>query len=100
MYTIVYDLYYLYTIMSITDTLSVRVDAKLKKDASKLADKLGVSLGTVFTVYLKQFLREKRLVIEEYDDTEWTQELEKKYLAAKADYKAWKNVKTLSFAKK
>ena len=86
--------------MSITDTLSVRVDAKLKKDASKLADKLGVSLGTVFTVYLKQFLREKRLVIEEYDDTEWTQELEKKYLAAKVDYKAWKNVKTLSFAKK
>ena len=74
--------------MSITDTLSVRVDAKLKKDASKLADKLGVSLGTVLTVYLKQFLREKRLVIEEYDDTEWTQELEKKYLAAKADYKA------------
>ena len=86
--------------MSITDTLSVRVDAKLKKDASKLADKLGVSLGTVLTVYLKQFLREKRLVIEEYDDTEWTQELEKKYLAAKADYKAWKNVKILSFAKK
>lgn len=82
--------------MSVTDTLSVRVDAKLKKDASKLADKLGVSMGTIFTVYLKQFLREKRLVIEEYDDLEWTQELEKKYLAAKADYKKWKNVKTLS----
>ena len=73
--------------MSITDTLSVRVDAKLKKDASKLADKLGVSWGTVFTVYLKKFLREKRLVIEEYDDTEWTQSLEKKYLIAKSDYK-------------
>ncbi len=86
--------------MSITDTLSVRVDAKLKKDASKLADKLGVSLGTVFTVYLKKFLREKRLVIEEYDDTEWTQSLEKKYLIAKSDYKEWKNMKTLSFAKK
>ena len=99
MYTFVCNLYLLYTIIS-TDTISVRVQAKLKKDASRLADKLGISFGTVFTVYLKQFLREKRLVIEEYDNTEWTPELEKKYLAAKADYKAWKNVKKLSFAKK
>lgn len=46
-----------------------------------------MSFGTVFTVYLKQFLREKRLVIEDYDDTEWTQDLEKEYQKAKTDYK-------------
>jgi antitoxin component of RelBE/YafQ-DinJ toxin-antitoxin module len=70
-----------------TDTISVRVDAKLKRDASKLADKLGVSFGTIFSVYLKQFLREKRLVIQDYDDAEWTADLEKQYLQAKNDYK-------------
>jgi hypothetical protein len=39
------------------------------------------------------------LVIQDYDDAEWTADLEKQYLQAKNDYKKWKNVKTLSFAK-
>ena len=34
-----------------------------------------------------QILREKRLVIEDYDDVQWTPDLEKEYIKAKEDYK-------------
>lgn len=56
-------------------------------------------MGLLVSTYLKQFLREKKIVIEQYDDLEWTPELEKVFLEAKNDYKKGKNIKTLSFSK-
>ncbi len=44
-----------------TTTISVRLDAKLKKDALVVANKLGLSMGEVFTHYLGELVATKKL---------------------------------------
>lgn len=48
-----------------TTTLTIKTDKKLRDDAKKVADSLGVPLTTAINAMLKQFVRDRRLVLEE-----------------------------------
>lgn len=45
-------------------TLTIKTDKKLRNDAKKVADELGVPLTTAVNAMLKQFVRDRRLVLE------------------------------------
>ena len=44
-------------------TTSIKLDTKVKKEATKLAGELGVSFSAVVNSMLKNFIRERRLVL-------------------------------------
>lgn len=48
-----------------TTTLTIKTDKKLRDDAKKVAHSLGVPLTTAVNAMLKQFVRDRRLVLEE-----------------------------------
>lgn len=41
--------------------LTIKVDKKLKKSAQKIAEEIGIPLGTFINMTLKQFVRDKEL---------------------------------------
>lgn len=43
--------------------LNVKTDKKLKLEAKKVADELGVPLSTVINAFLKQFVRDKEITL-------------------------------------
>ncbi len=43
--------------------LNVKTDKKLKAEAKKVAEELGVPLSTVINAFLKQFVREKEITL-------------------------------------
>jgi len=45
-------------------TLTIKTPKKLRDDAKKTAERLGVPLTTVMNSMLKQFVRDQRLVLE------------------------------------
>lgn len=49
-------------------TLSVRMDAELKRDFDKICDDLGMTMSTAVTMLAKKMTREKRLPFEPYLD--------------------------------
>lgn len=49
-------------------TISIRVDDTLKKETQYLSDELGISLSSLITMWMKKFVREKKLEIV-LDDT-------------------------------
>jgi addiction module RelB/DinJ family antitoxin len=46
-------------------TLTIKMDKKLRDDAKKLAGTLGVPLTTAVNAMVKQFVRDRKLVLEE-----------------------------------
>ncbi len=42
--------------------LNIKTDKKLKKEAQMAARELGLPLGTIVNAYLKEFIREKRII--------------------------------------
>ncbi len=52
-----------------SETMTLRLPAKIKKDAMKVADDLGVSLSTVIQTYLRKFIHEKHITIGNIDDS-------------------------------
>ncbi|MBI2054954.1 MAG: type II toxin-antitoxin system RelB/DinJ family antitoxin [Candidatus Sungbacteria bacterium] len=42
--------------------LNVKTDKKLKQEAQMAARELGLPLGTIINAYLKEFIREKRVI--------------------------------------
>lgn len=46
--------------------LNVKTEKKLKQQAQKVARELGLLLGTVINAYLREFVREKRVVFSDY----------------------------------
>lgn len=42
--------------------LNIKTDRKLKRDAQKAARELGLPLGTIVNAYLRELIREKRVV--------------------------------------
>lgn len=42
--------------------LNIKTDKKLKTEAQTAARELGVPLGTIINAYLKEFIREKRVI--------------------------------------
>lgn len=49
-------------------TISVRMDAELKKDFDKICDDLGMTMTTAVTMLAKKMVREKRIPFEPYLD--------------------------------
>ncbi len=67
--------------------LNIKTDKKLKAEAKKVAEDLGVPLSTVVNAFLKQFVREKEITlsINQYRPTPY---LESILETAQAEYKA------------
>lgn len=42
--------------------LNVKIDKKLKRDAQEVAQELGLPLGTIINAYLRELIREKRVL--------------------------------------
>lgn len=42
--------------------LNIKTERKLKREAQKVARGLGLPLGTIMNAYLREFVREKRIV--------------------------------------
>lgn len=42
--------------------LNIKTERKLKREVQKVARGLGLSLGTIMNAYLREFVREKRIV--------------------------------------
>ena len=61
-----------------TEIINIKVDAKDKAQAQKLARQLGFSLSGVMKAYLKEFIRNKRVNVglpeEELELTDWAKE--------------------------
>ena len=45
--------------------VNIKTDPRLKREASKVASQLGLPLGTILNNYLRQLVREKRVIFEE-----------------------------------
>ena len=41
---------------------NIKTDKKVKEEAQRVARELGVPLGTILNAYLREFVREKRIV--------------------------------------
>lgn len=73
-----------------TALLSIRTDAKLKKEAAVLADSLGFSLSSLVNAYLRQFVKTKTVHFEEnYEPTPYLKRMLKQ---ADKEYKEGKFV--------
>ena len=42
--------------------LNIKTDKRLKREAQMTAQELGLPLGTIINAYLKEFIREKRVI--------------------------------------
>jgi len=67
--------------------LNVKTDKKLKNEAKKVAEEIGVPLSTVVNAFLKQFVRDKELTLSasEYRPTPYLATLIEE---ARAEYEA------------
>ena len=45
-------------------TFSIRMDAELKKQLDKLCEDIGMSTSTIFTIFAKKVVRERRIPFE------------------------------------
>ncbi|HMO77783.1 MAG TPA: type II toxin-antitoxin system RelB/DinJ family antitoxin [Candidatus Paceibacterota bacterium] len=71
-------------------TTSIKLDTKIKKEASALANELGLSLSSVINATLKQFVTERRVVLSVAP--EFNERTKKAFLAMEADVRAGKNI--------
>jgi len=49
--------------MSTDTTLTIKIDKKLKEDAKRTAEKMGLKLTTVVVILLRQFVRNKKITL-------------------------------------
>ena len=42
--------------------LNIKTDKKIKKEAQKVAKELGLPLGTIINAYLRELIREKKVI--------------------------------------
>lgn len=71
-------------------TTSVKLDKNIKKEASKLADELGLSLSSVINATLKKFVDERRVVFSV--SLEFNKKAERQFLRLRRDVKSKKNL--------
>lgn len=69
--------------------LNIKTDKKLKAEAKKVSDELGVPLSTVINAFLKKFVREKEITLSA-NPLRPTPYLEQILEDAQAEYKAGK----------
>lgn len=78
--------------------LNIKIDTKLKMQAKKTADELGIPLGTIASALLRQFVREKEITLSVAHTPsasliESIKEAQKEY--ASGDLKSYKGTKEL-----
>ncbi len=72
--------------MNTKTILNIKLDKKIKADAQRVSKELGLPLGTAINAFLKQFIREREIVLSsnEFMPSEYLQEViaeaEKEYL--------------------
>jgi len=71
-------------------TTSIKLDTKIKKEASQLAKELGLSLSSVINATLRQFVIERRVVLSVAP--EFNENTKKAFLTMEADVRAGKNI--------
>lgn len=71
-------------------TTSIKLDKEVKKEATKLAGELGVSFSAVVNSMLKNFIRERRLVLSV--EPELNEKTKKEYEEILRDIKAGRNL--------
>lgn len=71
-------------------TTSIKLDTKIKEEASQLASELGLSLSSVINATLKQFVTERRVVLSAAPV--FNNKTMKAFLALEADVKKGKNL--------
>jgi DNA-damage-inducible protein J len=71
-------------------TTSIKLDNDVKKEASKLASELGLSLSSVINATLKKFVNERRVVFSV--EPEFNAKTEKEILKIKEDIQNGKNL--------
>ena len=69
---------------------SVKLDKKVKEEASALAEELGLSLSSVINATLKKFVTERRVVFSA--TPEFNEKTKKAFLAMREDVKKGKNL--------
>jgi len=68
--------------------INFKTDADVKKEAQKIAKEMGISLSAVLNMYLKKFVREKKLDIRVEKISNFNKQTQKDILEAEADKKA------------
>jgi addiction module RelB/DinJ family antitoxin len=68
-----------------SEVINFRIDKKTKNEAQNIAQKMGLNLSDVLKVFLKGFVRDKRLEIDLEEPSDWFVE---QMAEAKADIKA------------
>jgi addiction module RelB/DinJ family antitoxin len=71
-------------------TTSIKLDTKIKEEATELANELGLSLSSVINATLKQFVTERRVVLSVAP--EFNDKTKKDFLVLEADVRAGKNL--------
>ena len=76
-------------------TLTIKTNKELRDKAKKVANELGVPLGTVINAMLKQFVREKEILLSVKTTNEMTQRTINEALTGKEleifdSFKQWK----------
>lgn len=71
-------------------TTSIKLDKKLKDDAAKLAEELGLNLSTVISATLKKFVSER--AVQFYVAPEFNEKTKRELLKIKGDIKTGKNI--------
>lgn len=74
-------------------TLSVRMDAELKRDFAKICDDLGLTMSTAVTMLAKKMTREHRLPFEPYLDPFYCEITKDELLEGVAELNAGKGVR-------
>lgn len=49
--------------MNTKTILSIKLDKKIKEDAQRISKELGLPLGTAINAFLKQFIRDREIVL-------------------------------------
>lgn len=76
--------------------LNIKIDRSLKEEAKKTAEAMGIPLGTIANILLRQFVREKEINVSlSYKPSEY---LKKTIKEAEAEYKS-KKLKSYKGAK-
>lgn len=71
-------------------TTSIKLDTKIKKEATKLAHELGLTLSSVINASLTQFVKEKKLTLNVHPP--FKPKVEKEFLKIINDIKKGKNI--------
>lgn len=48
-------------------TITIKTNSKLRTEAKKLADKLGITLTAIVNASLRQFVQERKFTVSEYE---------------------------------